>query len=333
MYLMGDSILCLLCDEEPFFGTPIASPQTSPQLASSALSKSPSPPIVSRAETESFFLDLLEREHIYAPCRGYRERLHQTSDLPLARTRAIRYVMSVRRLNLGVGTAFNAVNYLDRFISMNSSVKWEEWMTELLSIACLSIASKMDEVSVPPLHDLQMDDLARSFEPTTIQQMELTVLKRLDWRLACVTPYTYLEAVAWDSQLHRACAVELLVAALLDARFIGFNASSVAVSALKAVEGGGAAALALLLSIEADTKVGRQVNEVAECQRMMRDLETTTTTDVNIFLHSPKAAISMQTAPESSALRISAAPELQGPVLKKQKREEIDDDPRRITIS
>ncbi|XP_042435538.1 putative cyclin-D7-1 [Zingiber officinale] len=176
-----------------------------------------------------------------------------------------------------------------------------------------------------------MDDLARSFEPTTIQQMELTVLKRLDWRLACVTPYTYLEAVAWDSQLHRACAVELLVAALLDARFLGFNASSVAVSALKAGEGGGAAALALL-SIEADAKVGRQVNEVAECQRMMRDLETTTT-DVSIFLHSPKAAISMQTAPESSALSFSTAPELQGPVLKKQKREEIDDDPRRIKIS
>ncbi|XP_074580821.1 cyclin-D2-1-like [Curcuma longa] len=315
------SILSLLCDEEPFFGTPIASPQTSPQISSSALSISPSPQIVSRSETESFLLDLLEREHIYAPCRGYRERLHQTSDLPLARNRAIRYIISVcRRLNLGVVTAFNAVNYLDRFISMNSSVKWEEWMMELLSIACLSIASKMDEVSVPPLHDLQMEDLARSFEPTTIQQMELTVLKRLDWRLASVTPYTYFEAITWGWQLHRACAVELLVAALLDGRFLGFKASSVAVSALQTVEGGGATFAALALSVEAHAKVGRQVNEVAECQRMMRDLfrrtpfrREKTTTNVNIFLLSSKSAISMQTDPESSALRFSAAPELQGP--------------------
>ncbi|RWV86929.1 hypothetical protein BHE74_00020512 [Ensete ventricosum] len=65
----------------------------------------------------------------------------------------------------------------------------ESWMAELLSVACLSIASKMDEVSIPSLYDPQV--------ATAIQEMELTVLERLDWRLACITPFSYVEVLTW----------------------------------------------------------------------------------------------------------------------------------------
>ncbi|KAG6535218.1 hypothetical protein ZIOFF_000183 [Zingiber officinale] len=266
---MENSSICLLCDEEPFLGSPIPSPRLfGPQISSSsALSRSSQPVADDGVELEKFLFDLLQREHIYSPSRGYHERLHQTSHLPLARTRAIQYIISVcSRLNLGAGTTFNAVNYLDRFISMNSTVvielksfcfpsvplesnldfgeavqKWEDWMMELLSIACLSIASKMDEVSVPSLLDLQMEDLDHSFESITIQQMELTVLRKLDWRLSSITPYSYVEALTWGSDRVRTRVVELLVGALSDSRFLQFNASNVAASALKAVgegEGG-----------------------------------------------------------------------------------------------
>jgi cyclin D7 len=38
---------------------------------------------------------------------------------------------------------------------------WEEaWMVELVSVACLSIACKLDEVNIPSLHDLQVRDCA-----------------------------------------------------------------------------------------------------------------------------------------------------------------------------
>ncbi|XP_042446164.1 putative cyclin-D7-1 [Zingiber officinale] len=241
---MENSSICLLCDEEPFLGSPIPSPRHfGPQISSSsALSRSSQPVADDGVELENFLFDLLQREHIYLPSRGYHERLHQTSHLPLARARAIQYIISVcSRLNLGTGTTFNAVNYLDRFISINSTVKWEDWMMELLSIACLSIASKMDEVSVPSLLDLQMEDLDHSFESITIQQMELTVLRKLDWRLSSITPYSYVEALTWGSDRVRTRVVELLVGALSDSRFLQFNASNVAASALKAVgegEGG-----------------------------------------------------------------------------------------------
>jgi hypothetical protein len=52
---------------------------------------------------------------------------------------------------------------------------WEAWMVELVSVACLSIACKLDEVDIPSLHHLQvrvrrryitcMHD--RSLQPTT----------------------------------------------------------------------------------------------------------------------------------------------------------------------
>jgi len=33
---------------------------------------------------------------------------------------------------------------------------WEAWMVELVSVACLSIACKLDEVNIPSLHHLQV---------------------------------------------------------------------------------------------------------------------------------------------------------------------------------
>ena len=61
------------------------------------------------------------------------------------------------RLGLAASTAFNAANYLDRFLSINCHLqRWETWMVELVSLACLSIACKLDEVIVPSLHHLQV---------------------------------------------------------------------------------------------------------------------------------------------------------------------------------
>lgn len=37
----------------------------------------------------------------------------------------------------------------------------------------------------------QMEDLEHTFKPSTIQEMELMVLKALDWRLACVTAFSF----------------------------------------------------------------------------------------------------------------------------------------------
>lgn len=90
-------------------------------------------------------------------------------------------------------------------------------MFELLSISCLSIAAKFNETSSYPLHQFQVlflsksteniylkseerinvfkkvqEDLETSYAPNLIQQMEVTVLKSLEWRLNSITPFSYV---------------------------------------------------------------------------------------------------------------------------------------------
>lgn len=51
-----------------------------------------------------------------------------------------------------------------------------------------------------------MKDMEHSFEPSTIQKMELTILHALDWRLACTTAYSYLEMftrITFKAHLHQ----------------------------------------------------------------------------------------------------------------------------------
>lgn len=52
-----------------------------------------------------------------------------------------------------------------------------------------------------------MEDLDHSFQPSTIQRMELTLLQLLGWRLVPITAYSYVELLTcngdfWTSHLH-----------------------------------------------------------------------------------------------------------------------------------
>jgi cyclin D1/2/4 len=58
--------------------------------------------------------------------------------------------------NFSSVTAYLAVNYLDRFLSQYELPEGRDWMTQLLSVACLSIAAKMEETVVPQCLDLQV---------------------------------------------------------------------------------------------------------------------------------------------------------------------------------
>ncbi|OQU84123.1 hypothetical protein SORBI_3005G231400 [Sorghum bicolor] len=145
-------------------------------------------------------------------------------------------------LGLTVTTVFNAVNYLDRFLSINCHLCWEAWMVELVSVACLSIACKLDEVNIPSLHHLQMEEvMSNSFLPATIQDMELTLLKALQWRLACVTPYSFLQLLLPLLTPHTTTTttpsrcIRLLIRSLTEPSFIRFDPSVVASSALGCV--------------------------------------------------------------------------------------------------
>ncbi|KAF5176266.1 Cyclin-d4-2 [Thalictrum thalictroides] len=197
-------------------------------------------------DCKNAFMICLHKESSYMPKVGYVERLHQSSNLLHARIKAIQFfVKCCSRLNLASQTVFDAVNYFDCFISMKQSnyVEGDEGLAELLSVVCLSISAKFGEVSIPQWHELQMDDhLNHSFQPSTIQLMELEVLKALQWRLNCVTSYSYMELLLkfLDNDLQpndqftlSLRVTELLLGALSDAKFLEFRPCAVAVSAIR----------------------------------------------------------------------------------------------------
>ncbi|XP_077236885.1 putative cyclin-D7-1 isoform X2 [Tasmannia lanceolata] len=195
-----------------------------------------------REERDKALEVCLNKENYYLLGASYVDHL-QSSDLVDARLRAIGWIIKTHyRLNFSLGVVFEAVNFLDRFISLNRSKKWKYWMIELLSVACLSIAAKSNEVFIPPLIEFQMEDLDHSFHPCMIQRMELTLMMALGWRLSCVTPYSYVDLLTWhlDSLLPQPLHValtarmkELLLSALSDPKFSEFRPCTVAVSAFR----------------------------------------------------------------------------------------------------
>ncbi|KAI9152807.1 hypothetical protein LWI28_001509 [Acer negundo] len=183
----------------------------------------------------------LHKELSYMPQPGYFDYLLSNNNLMHSRSKAIQWLLKSRsRLNLSFETVFNAANYLDRFLSINPCHGWRHWMIELLSVACLSVASKFIETSAPSLHEIQMDDLDYSFQSNTIKRMELALLQTLGWRLACITTYSYVELLisnldSTNSQLLdelTSRVTKLLLGSMLDVKLLKYRPSVVAVSAL-----------------------------------------------------------------------------------------------------
>ena len=65
------------------------------------------------------------------------------------------------------------------------------WPLQLLSVACLALAAKMEETKAPLLLDLKMVEPRFMFKPKTVQRMELLVMASLKWRLRTITPFDF----------------------------------------------------------------------------------------------------------------------------------------------
>ncbi|KAK7263186.1 hypothetical protein RJT34_30772 [Clitoria ternatea] len=92
-------------------------------------------------------------------------------------------------------TTVLAVNYFDRFITSLTFQRDKPWMSQLVAVACLSLAAKTEETHVPLLLDLQVEESRFVFEAKTIQRMELLVLSTLKWRMHPVTPISFFEHI------------------------------------------------------------------------------------------------------------------------------------------
>ncbi|KAJ4793722.1 Cyclin-D3-1 [Rhynchospora pubera] len=137
----------------------------------------------------------LQRELDHMPMGDYAERLLKGELDASIRRDAIDWIWKVHAyFNFGPLSAYLSVNYLDRFLSVYEIPEGNAWMTQLLSVACLSLASKMEETLVPLLLDLQQVGEAKFlFEARTVQRMELLVLSTLKFRMQAVTPFSFVD--------------------------------------------------------------------------------------------------------------------------------------------
>ncbi|KAK1392421.1 Cyclin N-terminal domain-containing protein [Heracleum sosnowskyi] len=136
-------------------------------------------------------------------------------------------------------TAVLAVNYFDRFVKRFEFSRDKVWMIQLVSVTCLSIAAKMEEVDVPLLLDFQVEEPAYVFEAKTIQRMEVLVLSTLEWKMNPVTPLSFLDCITnrlglksyigWE--FHKNCE-SLVLSIVADCRFMCYLPSVIATATM-----------------------------------------------------------------------------------------------------
>ncbi|KAG7545138.1 Cyclin N-terminal [Arabidopsis suecica] len=132
-----------------------------------------------------------------------------------------------------------AITYLDKFICSYSLQRDKPWMLQLVSVACLSLAAKVEETQVPLLLDFQVEETKYAFEAKTIQRMELLILSTLQWKMHLITPISFVDHIIrrlglknnahWDflNKCNR-----LLLSVISDSRFVGYLPSVVAAATM-----------------------------------------------------------------------------------------------------
>ncbi|KAE8008010.1 hypothetical protein FH972_004560 [Carpinus fangiana] len=123
--------------------------------------------------------------------------LETDSAISVARSEAVEWMLKVNaHYGFSALSAILSINYLDRFLASHHVQRDNKpWMIQLVAVACLSLAAKVEETQVPLLLDLQVEDAQFVFEAKTIQRMELLVLSTLQWKMHPVTPLSFLEHI------------------------------------------------------------------------------------------------------------------------------------------
>lgn len=141
-------------------------------------------------DTEDEYLTLLANRE---PHQGFNanETLVLDASFRTARLEAITWILRTRK-NFGFHfhTAYLSMIYFDRFLSSRSIDRNYTRVVSLISVGCISLAAKMEEVRVPSLPQLQTEGV--TFESTNVERVELGILSTLQWRMSYATPFAFL---------------------------------------------------------------------------------------------------------------------------------------------
>ncbi|XP_075096985.1 cyclin-D4-1 isoform X2 [Nicotiana tabacum] len=178
---------------------------------------------------------MIEKENQHMPCADYLDKLRNGKlDIEI-REQILDWIGKVHsHFNFGPLCLYLSVNYLDRFLSAYD-LPGKVWMIQLLAIACLSLAAKMEETIVPLSLDLQIKEARFVFEARTIQRMELLILSTLKWRMHAITPFTFIDyfirKINGDQIASRSLitkAVKVILRTLKGIHFLEFKHSEIA---------------------------------------------------------------------------------------------------------
>ncbi|KAL9234689.1 hypothetical protein vseg_009528 [Gypsophila vaccaria] len=188
-------------------------------------------------QSEECLSSMFEKERQYFCGVDYLKRL-RFGDLDLlSRNEAVDWIHKVQsHYNFGPLCLYSSVNYLDRFLS-TYELPGKAWMMQLLAVACLSIAAKMDETDVPFSLDLQICGSKFVFEAKTIQRMELLVMSTLNWRMQLVTPFSFIDYFLYKLSVDQlpppsiiSQAIELILCSIKAIELLQFKPSEIAAS-------------------------------------------------------------------------------------------------------
>ncbi|KAF3678907.1 putative 6-phosphofructokinase 5, chloroplastic-like [Capsicum annuum] len=144
--------------------------------------------------SEERFSFMVKKEIDFLPKDDYLKRL-RSGDLFLSvRKEAVDWIWKAyMHYGFRERTFCLSMNYLDRALSLYESPPSKSWTVQLLAVACLSLAAKVEEISVPLLTELQVGDPKFLFGGISIQRMELLILRTLKWRMQAYTPCTFID--------------------------------------------------------------------------------------------------------------------------------------------
>ncbi|CAI9753482.1 unnamed protein product [Fraxinus pennsylvanica] len=212
----------------------------------------------------------------------------ENPSLANARSEAVEWMLKVTEYySFSAVTAVLAVNYLDRFLFSFQSHKEKPWMTQLAAVACLSLAAKVEEIQVPLLLDLQVEESKYVFEAKTIQRMEILVLCTLEWKMNPVTPLPFLDYIArrlgLKSHLYKRFLKKcecLLLSLISDCRFICYLPSALATAVMLYVISSVKPCIGVEYQYQLLGILGIKKEKVEDCCRLIQEVTT------NVHFHS-----------------------------------------------
>ncbi|CAA2965381.1 cyclin-D4-2-like [Olea europaea var. sylvestris] len=218
---------------------------------------------------------MVEREMEHMPRDDYLNRL-RTGDLDMSvRREAVDWMCKAHaHYRFGALCLCLAINYFDRFQSVYDLPRGKTWGFQLLAVACLSLAAKMEEIEVPSTVDLQVGGPKFLFQGKTIRRMELLVLSILKWKMQAYTPFNFIDyflrKVAKNDEFPSGPliirSVELILSTIRGIDLLEFRPSELAAAIAMYVSGEEIQAM--------DSFIGVEKGRVLKCLELIQDLKS-----------------------------------------------------------